>query len=1657
MKILYCAWLLICMAGCALFGSAQEAQYRNTLPLPTNTKASSVNVCSNGDVVFTDPDKSLVYRYAPNGLLREMRSVFSTQSGDFTLKEPVFVNASPNGEVLVYDKGLGKLFCQPTSGKAIAIGKKGSNPGEFSTVADAVADSKGYVFVLESEKKAIYIFDAKGQYISAITGAHKAFEKPRGIGINAADELYVLDTADEPIVYIFDVYGNVVNVNRNLNKKQGSLAGKATDIGVFADGSFSLMNPETNEVHVYNRLGDPLLKFGSKGIHSPGVFSEVTAISGCGSGYFGVYEEKARNVQIFQVTTALPVLLPAAKRLRLEPYTATQAASYDLFVSPAGLRYAIPLNIKEAVNVYLDTTAELIYSFRGGLKEAMAVAVNNEAQAFVVDRNLKEIFVFDAKGNVIRRFGKDIPEKLKDPSGIAIQSDGTVLVCDKSRGCVHAWSANGVYQKMITSSENSTLKEPQKIQVDSKNQLYIWDISENCIYKIGSSGWPTSPKKLYAKSERVGDKPGEIKGFIVDAQDLIHLYNATTGQLEVYSWDTEPVQEFSIGHKGDGTFSFGKVETLTMDKEHLVLHFSSEAEKQARSYRFIIPPPPPTGDLTFDVFDGQLVVYFKNLQQRSVTGYGLVLPLEGGRDTVVARSPHSPLTVAEDLRASAELRHYGLVSFSQTDVSVTHPGFDDYFNYGKDLLKAGRFEEALPMFDEALISMTGTTRMKEYVAELMVRYSEQLIDQFDPERAVKLMRYALKVTPENDVAKLAYSKALSSYLELWVNKSETARAIAEVQSSIQEQALKPLTIAAMVQLSDRLIEESIERRVADGVLLLQKAKEWDADNKSLNGELCEAFWKSFLNKAAAGRSVNELKADLRESIRNGKIAYEGLKPKRLPYYAFQLTLMDALIALDMSDETEAYAVGELAASAAMPDSIRKSYRIRLARAFETQSKFTAAADEYRRLLKDYPEDTELMLEAGFSMLTAGEGDVAKGIFQNILIKDRNAAGALAGVGLAELKMGNYAEASFQLEKALRLDPSESTWNIGLAEAFDKMGSVQKAIDHYELAVAAIAQPLAIDPKEAASDRVATERKATLEKLRERLAELYAQTGASDKSVLLWQSIVNDDPGNARALAGLGSANLVLGRIYDAIAAYQRAVNLEPGNADYSLALNNSIKSREKLSKNSPALAILELKVDGIYPSLIRNYADQRYLPVGELVVANNTPDPITPTSLQVFVPEFMSQPTEVRVPALIGYSNARIKLTALFNRSVLENASERKSQLQVELNYTLDGASQSVKKSESFTLYGRNAITWTDKRRLAAFVSNNEERWIQYIKKMEVVFRDAPTHGLNKPMLKAAQLYTLLQYSNIRYSEDPSQSYAAATLQAGMMDYLQYPAETFARKGGDCDDLTTLFAALLENAGIPAAYVDVPGHVFVAFDTKVKPDQLEAAGLSAEDVVIAYDRVWIPVEMTVLGTRGFTAAWTMAVSRYKKELRQGHFPEIVPLADAWSVYLPDSYFPPDMPAFDQLDVGLFDEYNKQLAQIIANTRKEAIREIERRYVAEPANVYVKNRYATYLAQIGELALALRILSEAAELAPQSPVVLNNMGNVYFLQKDYEKAIEYYTLASEIDESDAGILINLCKSYLAKGDKEKAGNCYRKVETLNQEMAQLYEDLKNQIR
>lgn len=111
------------------------------------------------------------------------------------------------------------------------------------------------------------------------------------------------------------------------------------------------------------------------------------------------------------------------------------------------------------------------------------------------------------------------------------------------------------------------------------------------------------------------------------------------------------------------------------------------------------------------------------------------------------------------------------------------------------------------------------------------------------------------------------------------------------------------------------------------------------------------------------------------------------------------------------------------------------------------------------------------------------------------------------------------------------------------------------------------------------------------------------------------------------------------------------------------------------------------------------------------------------------------------------------------------------------------------------------------------------------------------------------------------------------------VEYVQFPKETIERKGGDCDDLSVSFAALVESIGVQSAFVDYKSeggisHVNLLINTNINPVVSSKITKNDKKYFVrknarGLEEIWIPVEMTSL--TDFETAWAVGAEKFYKE------------------------------------------------------------------------------------------------------------------------------------------------------------------------------------------
>ena len=136
-------------------------------------------------------------------------------------------------------------------------------------------------------------------------------------------------------------------------------------------------------------------------------------------------------------------------------------------------------------------------------------------------------------------------------------------------------------------------------------------------------------------------------------------------------------------------------------------------------------------------------------------------------------------------------------------------------------------------------------------------------------------------------------------------------------------------------------------------------------------------------------------------------------------------------------------------------------------------------------------------------------------------------------------------------------------------------------------------------------------------------------------------------------------------------------------------------------------------------------------------------------------------------------------------------------------------------------------------------------------------------------------------------SETP---YKELSANKGPLDSLQFPHQTLVYRGGDCDDMSIIYSAVLEAVGIKTAFITIPGHIFMAFALNMNEETARATFMNPDELIFAEGSAWVPVEVTLLN-EGFTKAWAIGARQWQDNVKTSTA-ELIGVASAWERYEP---------------------------------------------------------------------------------------------------------------------------------------------------------------------
>jgi tetratricopeptide (TPR) repeat protein len=478
------------------------------------------------------------------------------------------------------------------------------------------------------------------------------------------------------------------------------------------------------------------------------------------------------------------------------------------------------------------------------------------------------------------------------------------------------------------------------------------------------------------------------------------------------------------------------------------------------------------------------------------------------------------------------------------------------------------------------------------------------------------------------------------------------------------------------------------------------------------------------------------------------------------------------------------------------------------------------------------------------------------------------------------------------------------------------------------------------------------------------------------------------------------------------------------------------------SPDGVELVLDDVSFDTIFPVFYKYYDSS---PVGRAVLRNGSTAAISDITIKLVVPRYMDVPRTQEVPgSLEPGEEVEIDLYALLTDDVLRVTEGTKSAVSVTVEYALGEDRREYALDQTLEIADRNAMTWDDDRKAGSFVTAKDTAILTMARNVAAVVRGSAFDSINLNVRSAIAMLEALAAYGIQYVVDPTTPYAELSGQPQAVDFLQFPRQTLEYRAGDCDDLSILYAALLEAVGVPTAFITVPGHIFMAFSTGLSGEEAQRVFSRVDELIMVDGVAWVPVETTILH-EGFVQAWQSGAKQWREHLIRGQA-QMYPVADAWEVYpavgLPDS--PPQIavPATSVLQ----EVYRSQLTRFIDREIFPQVSRLQSQIASSGDDPRHINRLGVLYARYGLSDRARREFERVTTGSRPYAPALVNLGHLHFLAKEVEQALAYYERAEQLQPENPAVLLAVARAQHELENYGLVSRTYSRLKSLDPDLA-----------
>ena len=477
-----------------------------------------------------------------------------------------------------------------------------------------------------------------------------------------------------------------------------------------------------------------------------------------------------------------------------------------------------------------------------------------------------------------------------------------------------------------------------------------------------------------------------------------------------------------------------------------------------------------------------------------------------------------------------------------------------------------------------------------------------------------------------------------------------------------------------------------------------------------------------------------------------------------------------------------------------------------------------------------------------------------------------------------------------------------------------------------------------------------------------------------------------------------------------------------------------------------------IRPNPVFRSLYPHYQETDFF---DVVLTNSAPQAIAAT-VALFVPRMMSVPHTETI-TLPPQSAEKYAFSVTFDADLFNEPDASYDHFVtpvLSVTYSRDRRDQRVERQlERVYIAGKGKLSWNVEGMAAAFVTPSDLAVAGLARGLVQRYDEVLAGKFNHSNIgKAAVLFDALGMYRLSYQADQKTPFASISDDKTIFDTVQYPSELLAKaegvevKIGDCDDLTVLYASLLENLSIDTAFLEAndpgAGHIYLMFDSGIPLDRAEDHFTSSAEYVEWQGRVWIPVETTMYGFT-FADAWRQGVNEYKRLKPRSLIDEVY--VQKWM----QTYKAPVLPAQDII-LPAADRVDSLLARDLDyfDRRTDEIALGSVTSLDTPDGAYEAG--VAYM-RANHLEKASAMFARALGMRPGHADALNAQGVIATRRGKYDEALEYYR-RSLVADDNTGVRMNIALTYYLNGERERADASFSEVLSLDESYGELFDFL-----